>query len=102
MRHSVELSVVGCPAARAAARLPASPPSPPRSPRAAPVNIDCSICELIGEHEKGGDVGAALLDDTVQESDDHDLTRLSGIRYGAAHPANLRYRYGTRIKRSPT
>ena len=71
MRHSAELSVGGCPAPLAAALLTTNPPSPPR---AAPVNIDCSICELIGKHEKGGDC-MAQLDDTVQESDDHDLTR---------------------------
>ena len=73
-----------------AARL-TSPPSPPR---AAPVNIDCSICELIGKHEKGGDGSdGALLDDTVQESDDHDLTRQTDGRHGegVAYPANLRY-----------
>ena len=96
MRHSAELSVVGC----AAAFRPTSESSSsksPSSPRDAPVNIDGSICELIGKHERGGDVGgggsSALLDDTVQESDDHDLTRLTNERDGAAaaYPANLRY-----------
>ena len=94
MRHSAELSVVSC----AAAFRPTSESSSsksPSSPRDAPVNIDGSICELIGKHERGGDVGgggsSALLDDTVQESDDHDLTRLTNEREGAAvaYPANL-------------
>ena len=42
---------------------------------------------------KEEETSAALLDDTVQESDDHDLTRLTNERDGAAaaYPANLRY-----------
>ena len=79
MRHSAELSVVGRPVTGAALRLTASAPSPPRT---ASVNIDCSICELIGKHEKGGDVVGrrASRRDTVQESDHHDLTRQTDRR----------------------
>ena len=96
MRHSAELSVVGCAAAFRTTSEFSSSSKSPSSPRDAPVNIDGSICELIGKHERGGDVGGgggALLDDTVQESDDHDLTRLTNERDGAAaaYPANLRY-----------
>ena len=95
MRHSAELSVVGCAAAFRPTSEFSSSSKSPSSPRDAPVNIDGSICELIGKHERGGDVGSggALLDDTVQESDDHDLTRLTNERDGAAaaYPANLRY-----------